>query len=373
MKKILLLFIFLNFALAQEYLIKVATIAPDGSTWINVLREYDAQIRKESNGRIGFKIYAGGVAGDEIDVLKKIRIGQYHAGGFTGVGIGEIAPNVRVLDSPFLFKNYDEVDHIYQKFSDELEKEIEKGGFVLLGWAEVGFVYTFTKTPVYGIEDLKKIKMWAWQGDPIAEVAYKVESIVAKLLEQDRELRLAVDLKPIDDDIKKVAVGGVEEKYEFNLSDEEAGKLLAESFAKIDKLERELRLQQKSYEEIYRQYRINQEKFKRIPAILPLKGSLTSKFGYRKHPILGIWAMHEGVDLVVDVGTPVYATGDGVVSYVGYRGRYGLLVEIDHGFGYVTLYAHLSKAFVREGQKVKRGDRIALSGATGLVTAPHLH
>ncbi|CUS89619.1 Peptidase family M23 [Candidatus Kryptonium thompsonii] len=201
----------------------------------------------------------------------------------------------------------------------------------------------------------------------------QVESIVAKLLEQDRELRLAVDLKPIDDDIKKVAVGGVEEKYEFNLSDEEAGKLLAESFAKIDKLERELRLQQKSYEEIYRQYRINQEKFKRIPAILPLKGSLTSKFGYRKHPILGIWAMHEGVDLVVDVGTPVYATGDGVVSYVGYRGRYGLLVEIDHGFGYVALYAHLLKAFVREGQKVKRGDRIALSGATGLVTAPHLH
>ncbi|CUU06011.1 extracellular solute-binding protein, family 7, partial [Candidatus Kryptobacter tengchongensis] len=101
--------------------------------------------------RLGFKIYAGGVAGDEIDVLKKIRIGQYHAGGFTGVGIGEIAPNLRVLDSPFLFKSYDEVDYIYQKFNDEFEKEIENGGFVLLGWAEVGFVYTFTKTPIYGI------------------------------------------------------------------------------------------------------------------------------------------------------------------------------------------------------------------------------
>jgi TRAP-type C4-dicarboxylate transport system substrate-binding protein len=126
---------------------------------------------------MGFKIYAGGVAGDEIDVLKKIRIGQYHAAGFTGVGIGEIAPNLRVLDSPFLFKSYDEVDYIYQKFNDEFEREIEKGSFVLLGWAEVGFVYTFTKTPVYGVDDLKKLKMWAWQGDPIAEVAYKVIGI----------------------------------------------------------------------------------------------------------------------------------------------------------------------------------------------------
>jgi TRAP-type C4-dicarboxylate transport system substrate-binding protein len=173
-RALVLTLLFLNFAFSQEYLIKVATIAPDGSTWVKVLKEYDSQIRKESNGRMGFKIYAGGVAGDEIDVLKKIRIGQYHAAGFTGVGIGEIAPNLRVLDSPFLFKSYDEVDYIYQKFSDEFEREIEKGGFVLLGWAEVGFVYTFTKTPVYGVDDLKKLKMWAWQGDPIAEVAYKV-------------------------------------------------------------------------------------------------------------------------------------------------------------------------------------------------------
>jgi TRAP-type C4-dicarboxylate transport system substrate-binding protein len=173
-RALVLTLLFLNFAFSQEYLIKVATIAPDGSTWIKVLKEYDSQIRKESNGRMGFKIYAGGVAGDEIDVLKKIRIGQYYAAGFTGVGIGEIAPNLRVLDSPFLFKSYDEVDYIYQKFNDEFEREIEKGGFVLLGWAEVGFVYTFTKTPVYGVDDLKKLKMWAWQGDPIAEVAYKV-------------------------------------------------------------------------------------------------------------------------------------------------------------------------------------------------------
>lgn len=207
----------------------------------------------------------------------------------------------------------------------------------------------------------------------LREKFQRIESIVAKLLEQDRELRLAVNLEPIDEDIKKLGVGGVEEKYEFNLSDEEVERMLSESFAKIDKLEREIKLQQKSYEEVYRQYKINQEKFRCIPAILPIKGALSSRFGYRRHPILGIWAMHEGIDLIAEVGTPVYATGDGVVSYVGYRGRYGLLVEINHGFGYVTIYAHLSKALVREGQKVKRGDMIALSGASGLVTSPHLH
>jgi TRAP-type C4-dicarboxylate transport system substrate-binding protein len=81
-RTLVLTLLFLNFAFSQEYLIKVATIAPDGSTWVKVLKEYDSQIRKESNGRMGFKIYAGGVAGDEIDVLKKIRIGQYHAAGF---------------------------------------------------------------------------------------------------------------------------------------------------------------------------------------------------------------------------------------------------------------------------------------------------
>jgi TRAP-type C4-dicarboxylate transport system substrate-binding protein len=144
---------------------------------LKVLHEYDEQIRKESGGRMGFKIYPGGVAGDEIDVLRKIRLGQYHAGGFTGFGIGEIAPEVRILDTPFLFKNYDEVDYIYSEFSDEFARAIERGGFVLLGWADVGFVYIFTKKPVYKIGDLKKVKMWAWQNDLISEVAYKTIGI----------------------------------------------------------------------------------------------------------------------------------------------------------------------------------------------------
>ena len=162
---------------AQEYTIKFATIAPEGSTWLNVMREYDAAIRKESGGRLGFKIYAGGVQGDEKTVLRKIRVGQLQSGGFTGVGMGEIAPKVRILDSPFLVKNEDEIDFLYKTFGKEFEQAFEEGGYVLLGWAEVGFVHVFTSTPIRTSEDLKGIKMWTWEGDPIAETAFRTLGI----------------------------------------------------------------------------------------------------------------------------------------------------------------------------------------------------
>ena len=162
---------------AQQYSIKFATIAPEGSTWMNVMKEYDAAIRKESGGRMGFKIYSGGVHGDEKNVLRKIRVGQLHSGGFTGLGMGEIAPKVRILDSPFLVRNEDEVDMLYKEYSKEFEQAFEEGGYVLLGWAEVGFVHVFTSGPIQKIEDLKGLKMWAWEGDPIAETAFRTLGI----------------------------------------------------------------------------------------------------------------------------------------------------------------------------------------------------
>ena len=171
---ILSLFAFVPSALiSQEHVIKFATLAPDGSTWINVMKEYDSAVRKESGGRLGFKIYSGGKAGDEKDVLRKIQLGQFHAAGFTGVGLGEIAPKERILDSPFLFENYDEVDYIYKTFDTEFSRAFEDNGYVLLGWAEVGFVYIFSQSPIYGADDVKKTKMWIWEGDPIAEAALK--------------------------------------------------------------------------------------------------------------------------------------------------------------------------------------------------------
>ncbi|MBI1806622.1 MAG: TRAP transporter substrate-binding protein DctP [Ignavibacteria bacterium] len=163
--------------LGQQYTIKFATLAPEGSTWMNVMKEYDQAVRKESNGRLGFKTYPGGVQGDEKDILRKIKLGQLHSAGVTGNGLTTIAPKARILDSPFLFKSYEEVDKVYETFDDEFHRAFEDNGYVNLGWAEVGFIYIFTNTPVKIPADLKSVKMWMWEGDPIAEVAFKAQGI----------------------------------------------------------------------------------------------------------------------------------------------------------------------------------------------------
>ncbi len=173
----LIIFISVPCAFAQKYQIKFASLAPDGSTWMNVMREFDKAIREQTNGELGFKIYPGGVAGDEKDVLRKIRLGQLHSAGFTGVGLGEVNPEVRIFDSPFLFRNYDEVDFIQKKFFDRFAKGFEKNEYILLGWADVGFVYVYSNTPVKKLDDMKNVKMWMWEGDPVADATFKALNI----------------------------------------------------------------------------------------------------------------------------------------------------------------------------------------------------
>lgn len=158
---------------SQEHVIKFATLAPDGSTWMNVMKEFDAAIRKESGGRLGFKIYPSGVQGDEKDVLRKIKLGQLHSAGITGNGMTSIAPVARILDSPFFFRSVEEIDFAYETFGPEIERTMEEAGFMNLGWAEVGAVYIFTNTPIRSRNDLSKTRMWMWEGDPIAEAAFE--------------------------------------------------------------------------------------------------------------------------------------------------------------------------------------------------------
>ena len=110
-----------------------------------------------------------------------------------------------------------------------------------------------------------------------------------------------------------------------------------------------------------------------LPNIKPVKGSITSSFGLRLHPIYNLSLFHQGIDIAASEGTNVQTTGDGIVAFSGYDKGYGQIVAINHGYGYKTTYAHLSKLLVHQGQRVSRGDIIALSGNTGISTAPHLH
>lgn len=164
---LIILIIFSSITYSQTT-IKFATLAPEGTNWVKVLREFAKDIEAQTKGNIKFKIYTGGVQGDEKDIIRKIKIGQIHASGFTGVGLGEIAKEIRVLDTPFLFKNYEEIDYIYLKFDKEFRNIFEKNGFVLLGWSEIGDVYLLSKKIVTKPSDFSNLKLWAWEGDPIA-------------------------------------------------------------------------------------------------------------------------------------------------------------------------------------------------------------
>jgi TRAP-type transport system periplasmic protein len=153
--------------------IKVALITPEGSAWTQVLTKMTDEVSQKTKGEVDFKIYPGGVSGDELDVIRKMKAGLIHAAGFSGVGLGVLLPQIRILEAPLLYKTYAEIDLVKEKLYDEFAADLEKCGYILLGFAEAGFVYIFSKTDVSGPDWVSKSKMWAWKGDPVAETFLK--------------------------------------------------------------------------------------------------------------------------------------------------------------------------------------------------------
>jgi TRAP-type C4-dicarboxylate transport system substrate-binding protein len=170
------LFLLLDFSAisfaAEPLTIKFATVAPEGSTWMNSMKELDKTIREKTQGQIAFRVYAGGVAGDELDALRKIRIGQLQSAAFSGVGFGQILPAVRVLDLPFLFRNDKEIDLVHKEMEGFFAEQFRQKDFELLSWAEVGNVHLFSQEPIRKVSDLAKLKVWTWSGDPIAKETF---------------------------------------------------------------------------------------------------------------------------------------------------------------------------------------------------------
>jgi TRAP-type C4-dicarboxylate transport system substrate-binding protein len=157
--------------------LKFATLAPEGTSWVKLLEEWAEKVKTESNGRLVFKIYPGGVQGDEPDVLKKMRFGQLHGGAFTGYGIGHIYSPTRVLELPFMFNDSGEIDYVRNRFMPEIEQGYRDNGYELLGWMEVGFIHFFSKEPITKLDHLRERRIWYWQGDPLAKAFFNASNL----------------------------------------------------------------------------------------------------------------------------------------------------------------------------------------------------
>lgn len=198
-----------------------------------------------------------------------------------------------------------------------------------------------------------------------------LEKELSSITEISDELRLATNLTPINPEERTFGIGGSSslEKFYDDFSGE-----VSDALTNIDKVSQRFEFEKAQYNEIVSKLNQNRAFYESIPAILPTNGKYSSdSYGMRIHPVLGVNKMHNGIDIITDVGTNVKSSGKGKVIFSGSKPGYGLAVEIDHGFGYRTIYAHLSKIMVHEGQSVKRGEIIAKSGNTGLSTGPHLH
>jgi len=152
-------------ASAQARVVKLATLVPEGSVWHKVLLDLGDDWSRGTGGRVSLKIYPGGVAGDEPDMVRKMRIGQIHAAALTVVGLADIDDAFMIFETPMLFESYDELFHVLDKMEPVLKKRLEAKGFVLLNWGHAGWLHFFTKDPVRTVEDLKKTKMFVPAGD----------------------------------------------------------------------------------------------------------------------------------------------------------------------------------------------------------------
>ena len=149
---------------AREIL-KVATLAPQGSIWDTTLREMGAAWSKATAGEVELRVYPGGVAGDESDVVRKMRIGQFQGAALTVTGLAELDPSFGVFQIPLFFESWDEVNAVLERLGPDFERRLEAKGYVLVLWGHGGWVHLFSRQPIRTLDDLKKQKLFVWAGD----------------------------------------------------------------------------------------------------------------------------------------------------------------------------------------------------------------
>lgn len=271
----------------------------------------------------------------------------------------------------------------YEKVFVSLRERVRRISFNVLFGVVLGVVLVFVglqfvQSPSErGLR--RELAQYKRQFQLILPRVQRAEKVLADLEERDDVLyRTIFECEPVSDSERFSGIGGVE-RY-ASLDGYDNSELIKMTTRKVDELTKRLYVESKSLDEIYSIARQKTERMASMPAIMPIakdKCKVVSGFGYRFHPILKYRRLHSGIDLAARPGTPVYATGDGVVrvsgrNSEGYAG-YGVVVDIDHGFGFHTLYAHMSTTTVKEGHKVMRGEQVGTVGSTGMSTGAHLH
>ena len=240
----------------------------------------------------------------------------------------------------------------------------------------LSIAYTFINSPkelTLQRENAQLRKQYELLNRDLDRLAAVLEDIERR---DDNIYRQILESEPISKNVREAGVGGVN-RYS-NLDGYQYSSVVINANKKLDQLAKRMYVQTKSFDEVVELARNKEKMLASIPAIQPVPNKnlkrMASGYGYRTHPIYKVRKMHWGMDFSAPTGTEIFATGDGTVAQVILsRGGYGKHVVIDHGFGYETLYAHMTKINIKRGQKVKRGDVIGLVGNTGTSSAPHLH
>jgi len=224
-----------------------------------------------------------------------------------------------------------------------------------------------------------EVKEMEFYYDNLNEEVERLNSILEGIEYRDDNLyRKVLGAEPIDKAIRNAGIGGSERYRDILDKDIIHDDIIVKLASQVDQLKRKIYIESKSQDEVVQLAEKKEKLFAAIPAIQPVANkeliALASGFGMRIHPVYKVKKMHTGIDFAAPIGTPIYATADGVVDelQISFSG-YGKMIEIDHGFGYRTRYAHMHDFAVRKGHRVKRGELIGYVGDTGLSTAPHLH
>ncbi|MEP5339844.1 MAG: M23 family metallopeptidase [Algibacter sp.] len=276
---------------------------------------------------------------------------------------------------------YDPESLSYRKIERKKRKTFTYALMFLLASGLFGFMFIFIAGQYFESPKEKALKRELENAQLQFEFLNKkmneAEAVLANVADRDNNIyRVYFEANPIPDEQRKAGFGGVN-RYK-NLEGFDNSKLIIESNRRLDILQKQIVVQSKSLDEIAILAEEKEKLLAAIPAIQPVSNEdltrMASGYGMRSDPFTKARKMHWGMDFTAPRGTPIYASGDGVIVRADSRSSgYGRHIRIDHGYGYTSLYAHLYKYNVKKNQKVKRGDLIGFVGSTGRSEAPHLH